>query len=123
MCMITFEIDRASANVNVFNDGKTAELSLISSRYKKRHYGTAVMKKVLDYADAFDLELVLEVHPFGDAPNKMDEAELKSWYMTFDFVLEGDGVMSRKRKSERTTTPIKDSVADWVGSMERQNPE
>lgn len=101
MCTITFEKNKASAVLDVWYDGKTAELCLISSKFKKRHRATQIMHEVLTYVDAMDLEVVLEVYPFTDDHIKMDSAELKAWYMTFGFHLEGDNIMSRKRKSER----------------------
>lgn len=102
MCTITFEINKASAVVDVWYDGKTASVELLHSKYKRRGRGYVVMQEVLRYADAFDLELVLEVAPFGDN-NKLELAELKSWYMTLGFQLEGDNIMSRARKTDRET--------------------
>lgn len=101
MPTVTFETNKTSAVLDVWYDDKTAELSLISSKYKKRGLATQVLKGALEYADFYDLEVVLEVYPFTDSHHKMDEAELKSWYMTFGFMLEGDNTMARPRKSER----------------------
>lgn len=101
MPTVTFETHKTSAVIDVWDDKKTAELELVSSKYKKRGLATQALNDALEYADFYDLEVVLEVCPFTDSHHKMDEAELKAWYMTFGFKLEGDNLMSRPRKSER----------------------
>jgi hypothetical protein len=97
---VTFEHKGASVTLDVW-DNRMGSLDLVSSKYKKRGLATNVVRKAVEYADFLDLELVLEVHPFGDELHRMDNAELKAWYMTFGFKLEGDNIMSRKRKSMR----------------------
>lgn len=98
--MVTFDSQKASAVLQVWYDGKTAELEVISSKYRRRGNAGAVLQKALDYADFLNLEVVLEVQPFGDGVGMRDH-ELKAWYMSYGFQSEGNDVMARKRKSER----------------------
>ena len=96
---VSFEHHRANVTLDVWDDTLTGSIELVSSKYKKRYLATYAMKKALQYADFLDLELILEVNPFGSEGHGMDSAELRAWYMTFGFVYEGDGVMARPRKS------------------------
>lgn len=101
---VTFEHKGASVSMDVWCGDKIGSLELVSSKYKKRGLATHVVRKAVEYADFLDLELVLTVQPFGTPGNQMEEAELKAWYMTFGFHLEGDGVMARKSLSARNKT-------------------
>jgi len=115
--VVTFEHKGASVSMDVWCGDKTGSLELVSSKYKKRGLATHVMRKAIAYADFLDLELVLTVQPFGTPGNQMEEADLKAWYMTFGFQLEGDGVMARIRKSERS------NPEGWVDySKPERNP-
>lgn len=100
---VTFESHGSSVSMDVWSDGKTGSIELVSSKYKKRGLATRVMRKAIEYADFLNLELVLEVHPFGEGLNRMDNADLKAWYMTFGFKLEGDNIMSRPCQTERSS--------------------
>lgn len=96
---VTFEINQSSVKMELWSDNKTAEVALVQSQYKKRGLATQALKAACDYADFYDLELVLTVSPFGTPGHQLEEADLKAWYMTFGFLNEGDGVMARPRKS------------------------
>jgi len=100
---VTFELRGSSVSMDVWDDGNTGSIELVSSKYKKRGLATQAMWKALEYADYLNLELVLEVHPFGEGLNRMDNAELKAWYMTFGFKLEGDNIMSRPCATQRSS--------------------
>lgn len=101
--VVTFEHKGASVSMDVWCGDKTASLELISSQYKRRGLASHVVNKALEYADFLDLEVVLQVQPFGDEAVRMPKDELRAWYMTMGFVYEGDSVMARKRKSERSS--------------------
>lgn len=106
--MVTFDSQKASAVLQVWHDGKTAELELLSSKYRRRGNAGIVLQKALDYADYLNLEVVLEVQPFGDGVGMRDH-ELTSWYMTFGFEKEGNNVMARPRVRDRL---LEEAVAD-----------
>ena len=108
--VVSFDLNRANATLQVWYDGETAELELVSSKYRRRGNAGAVVQKALDYADFLDLEVVLEVQPFGDGIGMRDH-ELKAWYMTFGFLSEGNNIMARPRLSERQ---LEEAVADEV---------
>jgi len=108
--VVTFEHKGASVSMDVWCGDKTASLELISSQYKRRGLATHVVNKAIAYADFLDLELVLQVMPFGDENVRMPKEDLRAWYMTFGFVYEGDSVMARKRKSERETEVFGDAA-------------
>lgn len=114
--VVTFENKGAVISMDVWYDNKTASIEAVSSKYKKRGLAGGLMRVALAYADFLDVEVVLTVHPFGDAQRDPDAAELRAWYMTFDFKWEGDDVMSRTRKSDRTNPD-----AGWSATTER-NP-
>lgn len=97
---VVFEENGARAVLRIFSDGRYAELATISSKYRRRGFATLMMLKALDYADFLNREVLLEVQPFGDGIGMRDH-ELKSWYMTFGFVNEGNDMMSRRPISER----------------------
>jgi hypothetical protein len=98
--MVTFDSNKASAVLQVWANGKTAELEIITSKYRRRGNAGAVLQKALEYADFLNLEVVLEVQPFGDGVG-MRKPELRAWYMTFGFKHEGNDIMSRKSFKER----------------------
>lgn len=93
---VTFDYQGASATLEVWDDGNTATLVMITSKWRKKGMGTQVMQMALAYADAFQMEVNLEVHPFGDEP-RMPVSELKAWYRTFDFYPTGGDTMRRRR--------------------------
>ena len=101
MPSVTFEKYQSTVKMELWADEKTAEVALVSSQYKKRGLGGAVMTAAIEYADFYDLELVLTVSPFGSPGHQMEEAELKAWYMTFGFKNTGENTMCRPRKSLR----------------------
>lgn len=94
--IVSFDYQGASATLEVWDDGKTATLAMVSSKWRKKGMGSEVMRLALAYADAFDMEVNLEVHPFGDEP-RMPEPELKAWYRTFQFYPTGGDTMRRRR--------------------------
>lgn len=98
---VTFEVYQATARLELWPDKKTAELSSVSSHYKRRGFATKAVEGALEFADHYDLEVLLTVSPFGTPGNQMEETELKAWYMTFNFLNTGDNTMCRPRKSER----------------------
>ena len=97
---VTFELNSARATLKVWENGTTAELANIASDYRRRGNARAILQKALTYADFLDVEVVLTVQPYGDGIGMRDH-ELKSWYMTFEFISEGNDIMSRPRRSER----------------------
>lgn len=101
---VTFEHKGASVVMDVWCGDEIGSIELVSSKYKKRGLATHAMRKAMEYADFLNIELVLTVSPFGKELNKMDEADLKAWYMTFGFVLEPDDVMARPRLAERSSS-------------------
>lgn len=97
---LSFELDQARVNLKIWNDGKTCELATLSSQYRRRGKAGAVLQKALDYADFLNLEVVLEVQPFGDGIGMRDH-ELKAWYMSFGFQSEGNNIMARPAIKDR----------------------
>lgn len=93
--IIDFSYQGASASLEVWDDGKTATLATIHSKFRKRGAGSKVLGLVLQYADALNLTLLLEVVPFGDEP-RMSATDLKALYMTVGFVSQGGNVMKRE---------------------------
>lgn len=94
--IVTFEYQGAVATLEVWDGGNTATLATITSKWRKRGMGAQAMQLMLAYADAFHMEVNLEVHPFGDEP-RMPDHELKAWYRTFGFVPTGGDTMRRPR--------------------------
>ncbi len=95
-----FEEQETWCKLILWDSGRTATLTDLTSQYRRRGLARSVVKAALEYADWKDLEVFLRVEPFGDAPG-MDAAELRAWYMTFGFIYQADGVMLRPRLSER----------------------
>jgi hypothetical protein len=93
--ILDFSYQGASASLEVWDDGKTATLATIQSTFRKRGAGRKILGLVLQYADALDLTLVLQVVPFGDEP-RMSATELKALYMSVGFLSQGGNVMKRE---------------------------
>ncbi len=64
----------------------------------------------MEYADAFNMEVLLQVIPFGDEP-RMKDHELKAFYRTFGFLPTGGDTMRRLRKEEWQSDATLTSVA------------
>lgn len=108
--IVAFDYQGASATLEVWDDEKRATLATVVAKWRKQGTGTAVIQRALAYADAFDMEVFLEVQPFGDEP-RMPEHELKAWYRTFGFIPNGGDMMRRPRKArlprdEDVFTPV-----------------
>lgn len=93
--IVDFTYQGASASLEVWDDGETATLATIHSKFRKRGAGRKVLALVLQYADALDLTLLLEVVPFGDEP-RMSATELKALYMSAGFLNQGGNIMKRE---------------------------
>ena len=100
MKSVIFGFEGASAELELWENGMTATLSALNARFKMRGTGNVVLEQALEYADWKQLEVVLEVSPFGEAAG-MDKTELRAWYMSKGFKWEGDGVMARPAKTEQ----------------------
>lgn len=97
---VDFEYQGAAASLYVWDGGEVAALNTLSSTWRRHGNANRVMALVLAYADAFDIELLLQVVPFGDEP-RMKDHELKAFYRTFGFLPTGGDTMRRLRMSER----------------------
>jgi hypothetical protein len=115
--VVDFTYQGASASLEVWDDGKTATLATIHSKFRKRGAGRKVLALVLQYADALDLTLLLEVVPFGDEP-RMSAPELKALYMSVGFVSQGGSIMKREpiRAQELEVPSEQDDLARLSGS-------
>lgn len=91
---IKFEYQDAYSQTSIWDDGETGTLELLSSKFKRRGAAKKVLELTLIYADAFGIDLFLEVTPFGDG-EKMSAPDLKAFYMTYGFQNKGEGVMFR----------------------------
>lgn len=91
---IAFAYQGANAVITVWDDEKTAVLETIESEFRRHGSAQTIMRRVVAYADAFDLVLLLKVTPFGDEP-KMTAPELKAFYMSHGFISQGSNIMAR----------------------------
>lgn len=98
---VRFEYKGAYAQLELWDDGKTATLSAINSTFKNRGTGNKVLDPALEYADLKGITVLLQISPFGDDVG-MDKTELRAWYMSKGFQWLGDGVMERKPPSPET---------------------
>lgn len=96
---VQFAYKGAYAQLELWDDEKTATLAAVNSTFKKRGTGSKVMRHTVEYADLLGLTLVLQISPFGEDTG-MDKTELRAWYMTYGFEWRGDGVMERKPKEK-----------------------
>lgn len=97
---VKFEYQDAYASTVIWDDNKTATLEVLSSKFKRRGAATRVLELTLIYADAFGIDLFLEVTPFGDG-EKMSAPDLKAFYMTYGFQNKGEGVMFRPHQGDK----------------------
>lgn len=91
----TFASQGAYAELEIWDDNKTATLAALNATFKRRGAGTKVLELALEYADLKQLLVVLQISPFGDGVG-MDKTALRAYYMSHGFTWQGDGVMERK---------------------------
>lgn len=94
---VTFSSQGSYVELEVWEDGKTATLAAFNSTFKRRGAGRRIFEQAINFADRQGLTLVLQVSPFGDDAG-MDKTELRAFYMCYDFVWQGEGIMERKPK-------------------------
>lgn len=92
--VVKFEYQEAYSEVSVWDDGNTATLSVVFSKFRRRGAGRFVLEKAMQYADALKVDLFLEIVPFGENPG-MDDKALKAFYMSLGFISQGSNVMLR----------------------------
>lgn len=89
---VKFEHQGAYSELTVWDDYKTATLEAVFSKFKRRGTGRFVLEKALEYAEDQHLDVFLEIAPFGEG-HRMDEKELRAFYMSLGFRAQGSNVM------------------------------
>ena len=93
---VRFEYQEAYAEVSVWDDDETATLVAVYSKFRQRGAARKVLERAIEYCELMELDLVLEVMPFGEAP-KMTAPELKAFYMSLGFEAMGSSSIMMKR--------------------------
>lgn len=93
--IIPFVHERATAKL-VMWDRKNATVCNVFSINRGSGHATALMEKIVSYADEKGIDLVLEAKPFGYSDNISPSASgLRKWYSKFGFKHVGEGMMQR----------------------------
>jgi len=103
---ITLRSGKASVKLVSLDPGVWA-LSNLFSRHRGQGHATAVMKKVIAYADKNGLEIKLLVQRYGHTDRKaLDNLQLIAFYEKFGFQRIGEGrpIMMVRYASQRVST-------------------
>lgn len=81
---VVIKSESASAIVRFLDTG-LAVVSNVIALDPERGHGTAVMKLVCDYADKWNITLLLSVQAYGKPAATMNNRLLEDWYQSFGF--------------------------------------
>lgn len=84
------------------------ELRNIQARPARTGAGSEAMRRIVDLADQYGIEVRLHVEPFGDAPLSL--RRLKQFYRSFGFVPERLNWMRRKPRIASRVASIEDRI-------------
>lgn len=89
----------AKGEITVWEEDNLGSLSDVHTDYRRKGHATALMTRIVAFADILKLDLMLEAFPFGSG-EKMTVPQLIEFYRKFGFELEpeSDSVMSRKAR-------------------------
>ncbi len=82
---IKFTYKSAGARLTLWNDG-TGHVSGVYSRERGKGHATKVMKELLVYTDKFEVDLLLEVSPYGEGDERLTRGQLMEFYGKLGFV-------------------------------------
>lgn len=96
--LLDITYNSAHATLTVWEEEPIGSVSEVRTKYNKRRNGdaTEVMKRLIIVADSLELNLILEVIPFGPRP-RLEVSELKTFYEKFGFVSDEEDPFIMKR--------------------------
>jgi GNAT superfamily N-acetyltransferase len=102
---VVFRFESARATLFKLEDG-TAKVTNVHAQMRGQGHATAVLSRIIEYADKHQLPLWLEVQRYGHPRGGLTNAQLLNFYSKFGFVLNPDERLPRWMSRE----PVKGDV-------------